>query len=388
MAVMRAAWHSADPRRHPPGGSVPGVTTPPGRAARVVGPPGSAAVAAGSAEVVAAATATLVAGGSAVDAAISGGLTAVLSEPVLASLGGGGFLLHAPVDGVPSVLDFFVDVPGLGAVDTRSPHLETVVVDFARTGSAATSSEQVFHGGWGSVAVPGCLTGYLDAHRRWGRLPLDVVVAPAVEYARRGVVLSSGQRVFLHLVSDLLALTPDSRALFAQAEADGRYANPALARLLEEVGAGRITSLSDVAFAGPLVSASEGGGGLLTPRDLADYRAVHREALAWERRGARVFSNPPPSVGGSIVLSALAVLEHDAPGRHPVGSARRGAGGRDRAAARPGPGADRDDARVGRRRRRLVRGADDVERVGLGDRRAGVGRDAQQHARRGGPAAR
>jgi gamma-glutamyltranspeptidase / glutathione hydrolase len=290
---------------------VPGVNPAPGRSPRVSGPPGSAAVAAGSAEVVAAAATTLAAGGSAVDAAISGGLAAVLSEPVLASLGGGGFLLHAGSGDVPSVLDFFVDVPGRGGVDRGSPHVETVVVDFARTGAAAASSEQVFHGGWGTVAVPGCLTGYLDAHRRWGRLPLDVVVAPAVGYARRGVALSDGQRVFLHLVSDLLALTPDSRALFADAEREGRYANAAVAALLEEMAAGRITSLADPAYSVPLLAASDTGGGLLTQRDLADYRAMPRDALAWERRGARVYTNPPPSVGGSIVLAALAALHHD-----------------------------------------------------------------------------
>ena len=127
------------------------------------GPPGSAAVAGGSAEAVSAATTTLAAGGSAVDAVLAAAFAAVMSEPVLASLGGGGFLISAGAGEAPTLLDFFVDVPGLGGAMVDA-HVQTVVVDFARTGSAASSSTQVFHGGWGTVGVPGCLPGYLEAH--------------------------------------------------------------------------------------------------------------------------------------------------------------------------------------------------------------------------------
>ena len=289
---------------------MPRVTHASARSARLAGPPGSAAVAGGSAEVVAAATAILRAGGCAVDAALAAAFTAVMSEPVLASLGGGGFLLSADKDASPQVLDFFVDVPGLGGGSVE-PHVETVVVDFARTGSAATSSEQVFHGGWGTVGTPGCLPGYLEAHRRFGRLPLAAIVGPAVGAARAGVVLSDGQRTFLHLVSDLLNITADSRRLFAEAESSGVYRNEAYARLLEGLADGRIGGFDDPALAEPLLAGCRAGGGLLTAEDLAAYRPVTREPLALSRRGSRVWTNPPPSVGGSIVMASLAGLAEE-----------------------------------------------------------------------------
>lgn len=275
--------------------------------AHVVGPPGSGAVAGGSREVVAAAMATLGAGGSAVDAALSGAFAAAMAEPALASLGGGGFLLSAAADAGPEVLDFFVDVPGIGS-GPRAVRLETVVVDFARTGSAASSSQQVFHGGWGAVAVPGCLSGYLAAHQRGGRLPLAQVVAPAIALARTGVELSAGQRTFLHLVADLLDLTADSRRLFAQAQATGHYANARYAALLSDIGAGRVTGLPDHEFGDALLAASMAGGGALTRADLAAYRPVLRTPLDLVRADARIWTNPPPSVGGSIVVDALARL--------------------------------------------------------------------------------
>lgn len=275
---------------------------------RVEGPAGSAAVAAGSAAVVAAATTALRAGGSAVDAVLAGAFAAPMSEPVLASLGGGGFLIWAEAGADPAVLDFFVDVPGLGAPDA-TPDVETVVVDFARTGSAAASSTQVFHGGWGTVAVPGCLDGLLAAHARVGRLPLVDVLAPAIAMAHDGVELSTGQRTFMHLVSDLLALTPDGQRLFAHAERTGTYRNLAYGMLLRDIAAGRISALADRPFADALLGASRYEGGLLTAQDLAAYRPVLRAPAATSRGQALVWTNPPPSVGGSIVLGALSRLD-------------------------------------------------------------------------------
>jgi gamma-glutamyltranspeptidase/glutathione hydrolase len=284
-----------------------------GSDAVVTGPPGSAAVAAGSAEAVRAAVDVLAAGGSAVDGALAAAFASAVSEPVLSSLGGGGFLLHAPVGAQPELLDFFVAVPGLGG-SAPEPHVETVAVDFATAGPAASASVQVFHGGWGTVAVPGCLDGYLDAHRRWGRLHLATVVAPAAVLARDGIVLSGVQRQFLAIVSELMLLTPESRALFARTESDGTYANPAYADLLDALAAGSIARQADPGYARPLLDAAAERGGLLTAADLDAYAPQLRAPLAVARGGVTVSTNPAPSAGGPIVLDALDRLSTGDPG--------------------------------------------------------------------------
>ncbi len=281
----------------------------------VAGPRGSAAVAGGSADAVAAAARLLRGGGSAVDAALAAAFAAAVSEPALTSLGGGGFLLYAAPRDEPEVLDFFVDVPGIGGAPGRV-HVQTVVVDFARAGPAAAASEQVFHGGWGTVAVPGCFAGYLDAHRRWGRLPLAEVVRPAAELARAGATLSTPQVGLVRLVGDLLAITPESRELFAEVGRTGNFANPGYADLLLALGCGDVVGAWDPAFTGPLLAASRAGGGLLTEADVTTYRARLRTPLGVTHRQAQVWTNPAPSVGGSIVLDALARLPVAAePGR-------------------------------------------------------------------------
>ena len=297
-------------------------------------------MAAGSDGAVRAGIEVLRAGGSAVDAVLACQFASAVTEPVLSSLGGGGFLLHAPADGEPEVLDFFVAVPGL-AGEGRDPRVTTVVVDFAKAGPAASASEQVFHGGWGTVAVPGCLTGHLDAHRRWGRLPLSEVVAPASRLARAGVDLSPVQRRFVTLVTELLLITPESRALFEEVVATGHYVNTGYADLLDALAAGEVTGLSDPGLSDALLRAARSGGGLLDAVDLDAFAAVLRDPQVADRRGVRVWSNPPPSAGGSIVLDALdrvlepwtgmdwarvaaaqadAVLAHRAPGQVATGT--------------------------------------------------------------------
>ncbi|PIV98038.1 MAG: hypothetical protein COW42_16980, partial [Deltaproteobacteria bacterium CG17_big_fil_post_rev_8_21_14_2_50_63_7] len=122
------------------------------------------AVSAGHPEVAEVGAEILGRGGNAVDAAIAAFFTAFHAEPMLSSVGGGGFLV-ARVDGELSSYDFFAAAPGLGA--SEGPYKPGpgafwgLEVDFG----AAT---QTFHVGPGSIAVPGALAGLCTAHRDYG----------------------------------------------------------------------------------------------------------------------------------------------------------------------------------------------------------------------------
>ena len=266
----------------------------------VTGPPGSAVVAAGSRATAAAAAEILATGGNAIDAAIAGMLAAAVAEPVLTSLGGGGFLVRTEGTSEPDYLDFFVNTPGLG-VPPREAEMTSVRVIFGTADSP--QAEQVFHAGWGSVAVPGCFAGYLTAHTMWGHLPLDAVVAPARRLAQQGLILDPIQQDFIRLVAGVLAVTPDSERLYARALQDGHFHNPGYAALLEAVGAG--ATMTSPIFAAPLLERMNTHGGLVTAEDLHHYTAARRQGLTMLREGAQVWTNPPPSFGGAIVLEAL-----------------------------------------------------------------------------------
>ncbi len=276
-------------------------------------------VAAGHPETVAAAVEVLEAGGNAFDATIAAGFAAAVAEPCLSSLGGGGFLLARPVTGDAVVLDFFVDTPGRGMDLAEAPRLTPTTVVFG-------GAEQVFHVGPASIAVPGCLAGYLHAHRRFGRLPLAEVVAPAQRLAAAGVVLGAGQAAVVRLLEPIFSLTPEARELFVPGTRpfadDDRVGNPQLAGFLAAVGAGEVTGFHDPELASAIVEQNQAAGGMLTREDLADYQVVERRPLVSHHAGAQVLTNPPPSYGGALITRALARLAQGGLGG-PPGSARR-----------------------------------------------------------------
>ncbi len=251
-----------------------------------------------------AAAQTLAAGGNAIDACVAAGFAAAVAEPTLTSLGGGGFLLARTSAGEEVVFDFFVDTPGRGSAGGPARlDFEEVVVRF-------TGADQGFHVGLGSVAVPGCLAGWLHAHRRLGRLDLDEVVAPARRLADEGVEVNEQQAYLLRILEPILTRTPEAAAIVAPG---GRVLGQGDWLMNPEL-AGFLGRLDERGFAVPSIARSAAaamaaGGGLLTEDDLTGYQVVERVPLEVRWRGRRLLTNPPPSFGGELVALGLLLLE-------------------------------------------------------------------------------
>ena len=277
-------------------------------------------VAAGHPATVAAAVDTLRAGGNAYDAAVAAGMAASVAEPGLSSLGGGGFLLARTADSQEIVFDFFVDTPGRGRHDdTPAPRLRPETVRFKGAG-------QVFHVGHGSVAVPGCLPGYLHVHQRLGRLPLAEVVAPAITLARDGVVLGPQQAGVVRLLEPILTSSAEGRERYlvdgAPFDDEAVMTNPALARFLDAIADGEVTGFDEPALADRIAADMVEHGGAVTAEDLRRYRVIERRPLAAQHRGGRLVTNPPPSYGGTLIVRALNALSSLGAPLPPAGSGR------------------------------------------------------------------
>ena len=262
------------------------------------------AIASGHRATTAAAEEVLRSGGNAIDACVAAGFAASVSEPTLTSLGGGGFLLARTAAGEEVVFDFFVDTPGLGMASL--PHdldFEEVVVSFS-------GADQGFHVGLASVAVPGCLGGWLHAHRRMGRLPLASVVAPARRLAEAGVEVNAQQAYLLRILQPILTRTAEAAGIVApggRLRTEGeRMLNPALAAFL---GALDERGFAEPSLAARIDSAMRAGNGLLTADDLVGYQVIERTPLEVRWRGHRLLTNPPPAFGGELVALGLLLLE-------------------------------------------------------------------------------
>src|SRR5947207_7123962 len=114
---------------------------------------------------------TLLEGGNAVDAAVAVGAALNVVEPFMSSAGGIGLMAVSLRGGRERhVLDFIGRAP--------------------RAADVSQVSEDELVGGPKSCATPGNLGGWLAALDRFGSMPRERVLAPAIEMAERGVPLT------------------------------------------------------------------------------------------------------------------------------------------------------------------------------------------------------
>jgi len=265
-------------------------------------------VAAGHPATAAAAAEILEAGGNAFDAAIAAHFAACVAEPVLCSLGGGGFLMAAPAVGAPRVYDFFAHTPR-----HRRP---TDELDFHPIHADFGTARQEFHIGLGAAATPGSVAGLFAIHRDLGRLPMRELVDPAVRLAREGIVLDDFQAFIFRIVAPIYLATPASRAIFADPEhpdrvrrAGQRLRQPEQADFLEVLAIEGEDLFRRGEVAAAIDRLCREGGGHLRREDPEHYGVARREPLAVDYRDARILLTPPPSTGGLLVAFGLSLLE-------------------------------------------------------------------------------
>ncbi|MGD8933557.1 MAG: gamma-glutamyltransferase [Gammaproteobacteria bacterium] len=267
------------------------------------------AVACGHAETAKAAESILREGGNAFDAIIAAFLTSCVVEPVLASLGGGGFLL-AHADNHRDVLyDFFAQTP-------HAP-LSRDKLDFYPIHADFGATTQEFHIGLASIATPGAIKGVFEIHRDLCTIPMPVLVQPAIEAARHGVVMSSFQAYILNIIAPILAATEESRQQYQSPGHPGRLITEGELFKLSRV-ADFLDVLakegSDLFYRGEIAqsiaSMCAAGGGQLTRQDLADYRVLVRKPISMTYQQHHVLTNPAPSCGGTLIAFALNMLEY------------------------------------------------------------------------------
>ena len=271
------------------------------------------AVAAGHPATAGAAACALEAGGNAFDAALAGLCAACVAEPVLTSLGGGGFLLAHQGSGRNTLYDFFVQTPRHKR-PASGLDFYPIVADFG-------TAQQEFHIGMGSIAVPGTIKGLSRVHAELGTLPMREIVGPALDLARNGIVLNRLQAYIFSVVAPIYLSTTGAHSIYASRQVSDslvvegeHFRQPELADALELLAIEGERLFYQGEMGAELAAACLSGGGYLQQADLEAYTVVKREPLGYPYRNARILTNPPPSSGGSLIRFAHALLEPHDPG--------------------------------------------------------------------------
>jgi len=263
------------------------------RAAAAEATPAVAAIAAPDSYGAEAAAEILRRGGNAVDTAIALAFTLAVTYPEAGNLGGGGFATLF-VDGRAYFLDYRETAPRAARAGMYLDAHGEVIPDASTVGARA-------------AAVPGTVAGLWALHRRFARLPWSVDVAPAIRYAREGfrpepmLITLRDQRA-----RELAGRTNFAR-YFGPLAAGELHRQPELAATLERIATQGRDGFYRGRTAALLTGQMRGSGGYITLADLQAYRPRWRTPLTGDWAGYRVITAPPPSSGGLMLLSLLAM---------------------------------------------------------------------------------
>lgn len=236
--------------------------------------------------------AMLRAGGNAVDAAVATAAALTVVEPCSNGLGSDLFaLVWSPTD------DRLLGLNSSG----RSP--EAWHPDLFPEGVPLR--------GWNSVTVPGAVAGWVALWRRLGRLPFATLLAPAIELAERGFMVTPFIACQWARAVPLLEDQPGFAAHFMPhgraPEPGERFRNPAQAEALRLIADSEGEALYRGVLANRLVAHAKAHGGMMTGIDLAAHTADWVEPLRLDYRGYEI-CEIPPNGQGIAALMALGIL--------------------------------------------------------------------------------
>lgn len=241
-------------------------------------------------------------GGNAVDAAVTVGFVLAVTFPRAGNLGGGGFMLVRIAEtGEVIAIDY----------RERAPLAVTAKTFLDSGGNVDTekSRNSVL-----SAGIPGTVAGLALALEKYGTIPLERAIRPALELAENGFPVSDNLARSLEDARSRMEKEPESMRVFFK-EGGGAYApgeilvQKDLAETLKLVSENGPDEFYEGEIAAKIARFMKERGGLITEKDLKEYRAALREPVRGTYRGYDIYSMPPPSSGGVHLVEILNILE-------------------------------------------------------------------------------
>lgn len=237
-------------------------------------------------------------GGNAVDAAIATAFTLAVTYPEAGNIGGGGFMLIW-FNNKPYFLDYRETAPKAAHRDMYLDQDKQLIPDLSLIGHKASG-------------VPGTVMGLWQAHQRFGSLPWQELIKPAINYAKTGFTVAENQYQYrADLLSQLEGKT-NFADYFAAMQAGKNFVQPELAATLERIALHGQADFYQGETAKLLVAQMQRGGGLITLDDLASYTAGWREPVIMPWRNYQLVTVAPPSSGGIALGQLLAIKQRRA----------------------------------------------------------------------------
>ena len=239
-------------------------------------------------------------GGNAVDAAVAAAFALAAVEPNASGLGGGGYL-----------------VLKLNSED------DFVFMDYRETAGSRTDPAQYYKGedsfkklalkGASSVGVPGMVAGLLTLHKRYGLLPRDQILQPAIELAENGFTISDKLVDIILQKYEILATYPETAGIFLQdllPPTPGTILrNPMLAGSIRRIASEGAGAFYQGGIARSILKTLEQENGMITAEDLQNYQPRFSRPATGIYKNFEIVSAAPSSGGGVHLIELFNILE-------------------------------------------------------------------------------
>lgn len=243
-------------------------------------------------------------GGNAVDAAVAVGFALAVTLPQAGNLAGGGFMMvYLAAQNKTIAIDYRETAPEAAYKDVyldRDGNVDQKRLRFSRQ----------------SAGVPGTVAGMTYALKKYGTMTLAEVMAPAIKLAEDGLVMPYWLEISLR--ARMKRLQRNAAAGAAYFHQDGSvyrtgeiFRQPDLARTLKQIRDHGRDAFYKGDVARKIIGEMKLGNGLITAKDLADYKVVERKPVTGTYKGYRIVTMPPPSSGGIHLIQMLNMLEND-----------------------------------------------------------------------------
>ncbi|WP_299824805.1 gamma-glutamyltransferase [uncultured Pontibacter sp.] len=238
-------------------------------------------------------------GGNAMDAAVAVQFALAVVYPDAGNIGGGGFLVLRQQDGSIDALDYRERAPAAAHRDMYLDKNGKVLENLSFKGHLA-------------AGVPGTVDGMVQAHAKYGSLPWQELVQPAIELAANGFALTQKEAKKLNQQrKDFIKYNPVKPTFILRDkwhEGDTLYLKH-LAQTLTRIRDKGRAGFYEGTTADMLVAEMKRGGGIISYEDLKAYQSVWRAPLTATLRDYKVITMPPPSSGGVALVQLLTLAE-------------------------------------------------------------------------------
>lgn len=232
-------------------------------------------------------------GGNAFDAMIATDLALAVAYPRAGNIGGGGFMVYRTAAGETGALDYREKAP-LAAYETM--YLDSI-------GDVIQGKSLL---GAHAVGVPGTIAGLFAVHKKFGILPFETLIQPAIDLAKKGVIITEKQAKNIQNKQDDFKKANQKATYFnGPWKAGDTMALPALAHTLERIRDFGRSEFYTGETAKNIVKTIQDLGGIITMEDLAKYQVKWRTPVTFTYKELTVTSMTLPSSGGICMAQIL-----------------------------------------------------------------------------------